>query len=58
MMKKKKKNKNIPRWTGWTTADGVEVPAVPCGSVFKGKKEKLKEEQTKELRKIRKEYEV
>lgn len=57
-MKKKKKNGNgRPRWCGWTTPDGVDVPAVPCGSVFKGKKEKLEEERNKELRDIRREYE-
>lgn len=57
-MKKKKKNGNgRPRWCGWTTPDGVDVPAVPCGSVFKGKKEKLEEERNKEFRDIRREYE-
>lgn len=52
----KKKNKDVPRWSGWTLPDGTEVPAVPCGSVFKGKKEKLRSQQSKELDKLRKEY--
>ena len=55
-MKKKKKNDGAPRWCEWTTPDGTVIPAVPCGSVFKGKKEKLKTEKEKELRKLRKEY--
>lgn len=55
-MSKKKKNTGTPRWCEWTTAAGVTVPAVPCGSVFKGKKEKLRSQQTKELNKIRREY--
>lgn len=52
----KKKTKDVPRWSGWTLPDGTEVPAVPCGSVFKGKKEKLRSQQSKELNKLRKEY--
>jgi hypothetical protein len=52
----KKKTKDVPRWSGWTLPDGTEVPAVPCGSVFKGKKEKLRSQQSKELDKLRKEY--
>lgn len=52
----KKKVKDVPRWSGWTLPDGTEVPAVPCGSVFKGKKEKLRSQQSKELNKLRKEY--
>jgi len=52
----KKKTKDVPRWSGWTLLDGTEVPAVPCGSVFKGKKEKLRSQQSKELNKLRKEY--
>ena len=52
----KKKKRDTPRWCEWALPDGTVVPAVPCGSVFKGKKEKLKSQQTKELRDIRKEY--
>lgn len=52
----KKKTKDVPRWSGWTLPDGTEVPPVPCGSVFKGKKEKVDDERKKELREIRKEY--
>lgn len=52
----KKKSRDVPRWSGWTLPDGTEVPAVPCGSVFKGKKEKLRSQQSKELNKLRKEY--
>lgn len=55
-MAKKKKNDGTPRWCGYTTPDGTEVPAVPCGSIFKGKKEKLRSQQSKELEKLRKEY--
>lgn len=54
-MEQTKKN-DMPRWSGWTLPDGTEVPAVPCGRVFKGKKEKLRSEQTKELKEIRREY--
>lgn len=53
---KKKKAVGVPRWCEWTTPDGIEVPAVPCGRVFKGRKEKLKSQQTKELKEIRREY--
>ena len=52
----KKKIRDVPRWCGWITPDGIEIPAVPCGTVFKGKKEKLKEQRKKELRQLRKEY--
>lgn len=54
-MKKKKVN-DKPRWCEWILPDGTVIPAVPCGSVFKGKKEKLRSQQSKELEKLRKEY--
>ena len=53
---KKKKNDGAPRWCEWTTPDGMVIPAVPCGSVFKGKKEKLKRQRNNELKQLRREY--
>lgn len=54
-MKKKKVN-DKPRWCEWVAPDGTIIPAVPCGSIFKGKKDKLKTQRLKELREFRKEY--
>lgn len=54
-MKKKKKD-GTPRWCEWVAPDGTIIPAVPCGSIFKDKKDKLKTQRLKELREFRKEY--